>query len=173
MKATDMNNDANDICVDEYKLDCTYILWYHDKNNKDWSIESYIKIGSISSIKEFWQIYNLIEDVSEGMFFLMRENIAPIWEDDANINGGTWSYKISKKMIHNIWVELSCALIGNSLTKKINNKDIITGISVSPKVYNSILKIWNNDSKYEVSGDYLCKLNKLDTSKSMYKKHKQ
>jgi hypothetical protein len=33
---------------------------------------------------------------SRGMFFIMREHILPLWEDESNKNGGCFSYKIYK-----------------------------------------------------------------------------
>ena len=40
---------------------------------------------------------NKIKNINCGMFFLMKENIKPIYEDKKNINGGYWSMRITKK----------------------------------------------------------------------------
>ena len=44
------------------------------------------------------------------MFFIMREGIEPFWEDPQNVNGGCWSFKISKGNIKKYWTELSIYL---------------------------------------------------------------
>ena len=68
--------------------------------------------------------------LNSGMFFIMKEGIYPLWEDNQNINGGCWSYKIIKKDAYKAWVQLAVSLIGESLSTETN---FINGISISPK----------------------------------------
>jgi translation initiation factor 4E len=147
-----------------------FTLWYHSLTNKKWDIESYDKLVVIKSLRDFWEVYNSISTFNNGMFFLMRENITPIWEDENNINGGVWSYRLSRKVLDKTWIELSIALIGNTLLEKNDDNFCnINGISVVPKKYNCILKIWNSDFKIK---NKINKLDDIDTSRYMYKKHK-
>ena len=50
--------------------------------------------------------------VENSMLFLMKDNVEPLWEHENNINGGCWSFKISKGNLKNSWEELSVKLIG-------------------------------------------------------------
>ena len=50
------------------------------------------------------------------MYFLMKNNIKPIWEDENNKNGGYWSIKISKN-IEQYMVKIVYDLINNTLDK--------------------------------------------------------
>ena len=74
------------------------------------------------------------------MLFLMKNNIKPLWEDNENINGGSFSYKLSNKIVISIWKELSFLLIGETLIK--NNSNQVNGITISQKKNFCIIKIW-------------------------------
>jgi len=126
-------------------LKSSWTLWYHNPESTDWEETSYIKIYKFRSLEEFWALYNKVPDLhfSTGMYFLMRDNILPLWEDENNKNGGCWSYKVSKKEAAKAYRELSMHLISERICMKYPN--IITGISISPKKGFCIIKIWNND----------------------------
>lgn len=126
-----------------HKLENNWTLWYHDPDDKKWSIESYKKVGYITTLEEFLTYYDSIHSFISGMFFLMKNDIPPIWEDSMNINGGILTYKLLKNVSDKIWYELSMMLIGGSLSKDYSN---INGISISPKINNCIIKIWIKDS---------------------------
>ena len=74
------------------------------------------------------------------MFFLMKNDIKPIWEADENKNGGNWSIKIVKN-IETIWLNLSIDLVSGNL----DNANIVNGISLCYKSSYYIIKIWIND----------------------------
>lgn len=124
-------------------------LWYHDPNNSDYSLSSYINLGTLDTIEKFWHYYYQLKltQLQNGMFFLMLKGVLPTWED--NLKGGFWSYKIDKKEISQAWTKLSIHLLSdnfvenNEENQKLNNE--IIGISISPKKTFSILKVWVND----------------------------
>lgn len=121
-------------------------LWFH--NIRDvWTIEGYKKIYSIETIREYWKLYNnwdKIGTINNKHFFLMREGISPIWEDEKNKNGGCWSFKITESNSQELWNDLSKYLITDSLSSV---EDDIVGISACLKKNNfSVIKIWNINS---------------------------
>lgn len=126
-------------------------LWYHSPNDTDWSLDSYRKIYEITTIEDFWNMVNIFSNqhFQNGMFFIMKGGINPMWEDSENISGGCWSFKIPKKDIYKAWIELSMSVLGEILST--DNKNIINGISVSPKKAFCILKIWNKTTQSNVS----------------------
>jgi len=133
-----------------------WTMWYHSPESNIWTSDSYKKIFTITSIEEFWACYELIKEqyLSLGMFFLMREGIEPTWEDPQNITGGCWSFKVGRKDTYNTWLELSIALLGNTLVKQHQSQmlvNLLTGISISPKKGFCIIKIWNRDSQFSDS----------------------
>ena len=156
------------------QLNSSWVLWYHDIKNNDWTINSYINIMEFNSVEDFWKLYlNINEElIINGMFFLMRKDILPIWEHEKNINGGFWSFKIPMNQIFNAWQEISMALIGEYILNDKNDIDSINGISISPKKNFSIIKIWNNGNIKEINNNTLNKKILLfNTDEAIYKLH--
>lgn len=122
-----------------HKLNDTWVLWYHSLRNKNWSKESYIKCGEISSIEEMWQYLNNLHPFKNSMFFLMRKGIFPKWEEPENINGGSWSLSISDYECKETWKEFVMSICGETLVDSMTE---INGISISYKGKYSIFKIW-------------------------------
>lgn len=153
------------------KLSDTWVLWFHNINDTNWDENSYTMICDIDTIENFWNVYNMFDTMTAGMFFLMRKGIFPRWEDIGNLDGGYWGFRISKKDSDKLWECLSMALIGNTLTKNIKDMDDINGISISPKINNCILKIWNKNS-YNKSNVILNNIiDGLNPSQTLYKAH--
>ena len=86
------------------KLNDNWVLWYHNPNDTNWDISSYKVISKITTIDEYWNTYEFIKNniIENSMLFIMREGIQPLWEDPKNIDGGCWSFKITKGNIKNI-----------------------------------------------------------------------
>ena len=126
------------------KFENKWSLWFHELFDNDWSIKSYKKLYTFDNIAEFWILYNNIISLHNGMFFLMKNDILPIYEDKNNINGGYWSIKISNENILKTWIDLSIELIRGNLDKK----NIISGLTLSYKKKFYIIKIWITNKKY-------------------------
>lgn len=133
-------------------LNDIWAFYYHDPYNPDWTYKSYIKLEDVSSVCDFWSVYNSItNNLSEHMFFVMREHIFPCWDDENNVNGGCFTIKIIKNKAVKFWEEITIKLLGETLLKPAftNLWESINGVSISPKKSFCIVKIWmkNNDNK--------------------------
>jgi len=123
----------------------TWDIWYH--HTKDiWTIDGYKNIYSIKNGVDFWKLYNnwdAIDGLVGKHYFIMKNNIKPLWEDQMNINGGCWSFKINNNTVTELWEDLSILLVTNEL---IEGCDVV-GLSISIKKNNTcVVKIWNTDS---------------------------
>jgi|TARA_B110000211_G_C13949565_1_gene495509 hypothetical protein len=124
-------------------LNSSFKLYFHDPNSYDWNIGSYIKLCKIKTIEDYWLIENkLHEKIHLGMFFIMRDNIFPLWDNDDNINGCSFSFKILKIESKDYWNSICISLLSETLLKNQNNWNNINGISISPKKNFCIIKIW-------------------------------
>ena len=159
--------------TDVYPLSDTYTLWFHHVNDNNWSEESYIKLMEICSLKDLWEIRNSLPNVTSGMFFLMRDTISPRWEDINNIDGGYWTFRVMKKDSSEVWYNLMSALVGNTLTKDSANYQEINGISISPKINNAIIKIWNNDATKHSSAILAGSVPGIVPEEAHYRKHQE
>jgi len=170
---------TDDIEEKNYPLRCPFTFWYHKLFDNDWSDESYKKIYTFDNIPDFWGLINNMPSLKKGMFFMMKDDIIPQWENEENKNGGYVSYKVHMSQAVEAWTEMSMAYIGGYITKDINNIDYINGISISPKRYHCIIKIWiNNHSWY--SQNIMNPVNLLsetiefyENSKAIYQKNSE
>jgi hypothetical protein len=125
------------------KLQYSWILWYHDPDNKDYSLASYIKIADMETPQQFWTVVDSIskEAWESGMFFFMRRGFKPLWESPEHEAGGAWSKKVESSTVHTTFIDLMVHCIANEIL--IHRKETIVGATVSPKGPFSIIKIWN------------------------------
>lgn len=129
-------------------LNDVWNVYFHDPMDHNWTTCSYIRLTSIGDVQEFWSNMNHMKDqVSKGMFFVMREYVFPCWDDTNNINGGCLSIKILKEHVPEFWQELVIRMLGETLLKDNYRQhwNLVNGASVSPKKHFCIIKIWLKD----------------------------
>ena len=143
-------NDSDSESEDEIsnlKLNSNWSIWYHHQKN-NWKLDSYKNIYTFKNIKDFWNFnnnLNLIGGINTQHYFMMREDITPIWEDKHNKEGGCWSIKIPVEKSFELWIKLSMYIIGETLT---DDEYLVNGISICAKnTSTSVVKIWINDNK--------------------------
>ena len=129
--------------TDSPVLSQRWVLWYHDPNNNDYSLESYIKILTFDTPSEFWSVVEAIspEAWNSGMFFLMRDGYRPLWDAPENDKGGAWSKKVDASETHTVFVDCMVHCMANQMLK--TNNDTIVGVTLSPKGHFHIIKVWN------------------------------
>lgn len=130
---------------EEIYLNDIWSVYFHDPNDADWTHPSYVNLGNISTVDDFWNHYQSNkENVHKGMFFIMREHIFPCWDDPGNITGGCLSVKVLKDEMHKFWEDLCMKMLGECLLveDKRDSWSVINGISTSPKKHFCIIKIW-------------------------------
>ncbi len=166
-------NIKKNIKIKENILQTPWVLWFHKTKDVDWSAKSFIQLYEINTIEDFWRLYSNWEEclpnIETNMYFLMRKGVLPMWEDKSNIQGGSWSVKISRNNVYSAWTELSMALIGETITQNNELSGIVNGISISPKKYFCIVKIWNNNNSYNTDDVISRNIPFLDLSKMLYK----
>lgn len=128
---------------DDCLLNDSWTFYFHDPMNNNWTLESYKRLGDVSSVGDFLAMHAMINDfISHGMFFLMREHVFPCWDDKHNIDGGCISLKVNGDHVASVWSELSKRLIGETLVKNYGDWSHVNGVSISPKRGFCIVKIW-------------------------------
>lgn len=129
--------------IETTQFQYSWILWYHDPENKDYSLDGYIKIADFNNPQQFWTIVDSIskEAWESGMFFFMKRGYNPMWESKGHENGGSWSKKIDSSTMHETFINMMVHCLANQLL--INRAETLTGITVSPKGPYSIIRIWN------------------------------
>jgi len=127
------------------------VIYYHLSNDKNWNIDSYKVINSVSTVEG---VVSLNENISENiikycMLFVMKSGVPPIWEDQRNVNGGCFSYKVYNKYVVDVWKKMVYAFCGATLMINRENMKYVNGITISPKKNFCILKIWFENLKIQ------------------------
>ena len=130
-----------------------WTLYYHPSREKRWTLDSFEKIGTVKTAREVLSIYKELGDkLKAGMFFWMKGNIPPLWENFQNIRGGSYSIRGAGDNGVKIFKVYTLACMMNKCVS--NTQDVVNGISISPKLQGFgssqqvgyfIIKIWNKD----------------------------
>lgn len=155
-------------CVD---LKNEWKLWFHSINDNNWNKSSYKQLFSLKDLYDTNLMMSIFKQnhYQNGMFFLMKNDVFPNWEDPSNRMGGCLSFKISSKNVISEWSELFLKCNLECILKDENDK--INGLSISPKKEFNILKIWFSEN-IDYKNLFIEKENsELTLSNSLYKKH--
>jgi len=105
----------------KHPLESTWVLYfdYPPSTNadpqKDW-FASLHKIYEISTIEDFWAVYNNIADASGivpgSTYHFFKAGIKPMWEDPTNRNGGKWLLSPPSSNLSLVWEETLLAMVG-------------------------------------------------------------
>lgn len=157
----DENKTYGDLGNDK-KLNSYWTVWVHRTNCTDWKITGYQRVYIINSIGSFWRFFNNFQMLNtyQNNIFIMREEIAPIWEDVNNKFGGICSLKIDSTqrglktdISTEIFTIMSMLLMNETLVAKNKN---INGISFGVKKRSTLIKVWTKT--YDAANDFIKEL---------------
>ncbi|EDQ88751.1 uncharacterized protein MONBRDRAFT_32697 [Monosiga brevicollis MX1] len=166
---------------DEIPLRYSWTFWYSNKKqrNRDNFDASMQKMCTVSTVKEFWNVYSFLQRPSELPIcdlMLFRDGIRPVWEDDKNKSGGRWSLHLKKgiQASSRAWENLLLAIIGDQFT----HSEEVCGVVLKIRQSDDSLCLWNrtaSDAETRTTiGKDLRKVLRLDSGVLIkYKFHEQ
>lgn len=102
-------------------------------------------LATVSTAEEFWGVYTRIipasavrDSIDVHMF---KDGIRPMWEDDANRDGGKWILRLKKGLAQRYWEDLLLAVIGEQF-----EGDDLCGCVLSCRFSEDIISVWNKQS---------------------------
>jgi hypothetical protein len=75
----------------------------------------------------------------------MRGDFSPLWENKANIHGGSYCLKVTRRNAIEVFNRYLAAAALGACAKDSANQ--IVGVTISPKKGFCIIKVWNLDAK--------------------------
>jgi hypothetical protein len=155
------------------KLRYKWNLWAHLPQDPDWTVKSYKEIYQFKNVEESIAITESLPEglVKNCMLFIMRDGINPMWEDQKNRNGGSFSYKVSNKHVYETWRDLTYVLIGENISNNVSFVNSVTGITISPKKNFCIVKIWMTNCEHQDPRLITSELKHLIPQGCLFKKH--
>ena len=97
--------------IDEHPLTYPWTFTYFKKvANKSYEENTYT-LGTTATVEDFWRLYvHLRRPVDERPtvcdYHVFREGIRPMWEDEANVNGGKWIVRLKKGLAARYWEDV-------------------------------------------------------------------
>jgi hypothetical protein len=161
-----------EIETETHILNDTWSVYFHDPNDDRWDRSSFKKVTDVSTIERFWQLNNLLHDkLHTSMWFLMRSDIFPLWEEKENKSGGYISLKVLKTKVTDCWENLCSRVLTESIlhSNYAHMWDQINGVSVSPKRSFCIFKIWLKTP--ELGNPSLFKISTPESSEVLFKSY--
>jgi len=144
-----MANAADEGEEEIHWLQDTWSFYFHDPDDPRWTLESYHRLGGAATVEDMWELQSAIEDkVPHGMFFVMREDVFPCWDDKHNINGGCLSIKVPVRAAAPAWELLLKRALGETLLSDASAWSVVNGLSISPKRGFCIVKLWLADERH-------------------------
>lgn len=116
----------------------TWSVWFHDVDDAQWDVASYVRLPSVSTVGDVARAHRALSDLwPRGFFFVFREHVMPVYEDAHHV--GCYSYKVPIARAADEWFRLLAAAVGETATAP---GDAVTGVSLSPKRNFAILRVW-------------------------------
>jgi len=166
----------------KHPLQSRWALWYLKADRaKDWE-DCLKQVSVFDTVEDFWALYNHIQPAS-GLnwgsdYYLFKEGIKPMWEDEHNVKGGRWLCCVEKakrgQQLDHYWLELLMAIIGEQFEE---HGEHICGAVVNVRQKGDKVSLWTRDAlKDDVNlriGQILkSKLDIPDTEQMRYEVHK-
>ena len=138
--------------MNNYQLNTNWCLWYHNINDTNWKNNSYKNIYDIKNAYDIKFLNDTIHKIhlQNSMFFIMREDIFPTWEDPDNRQGCCVSFKIPNNILKEQFDLILNSILSEDILKDKEDADYLNGFSIIPKKEFNIIKLWlrNHDENY-------------------------
>uniref|UniRef100_A0A6C0BDA7 Uncharacterized protein n=1 Tax=viral metagenome TaxID=1070528 RepID=A0A6C0BDA7_9ZZZZ len=171
---------------DDLRLHSQWNVWIHDKQNTEWGIETYeniLCVDNVGSMLRFCKSFRNLDKYAR-QYYVMRNGIMPIWEDNNNKGGAICSILMEHMAVDltlgDIGVQsfiIICILVMNE--SFVRNNICINGMSYSIKSGCVLIKFWikNYKENYDfvekipktlmnMINDVILSVNNIKTSKS-------
>ena len=125
----------------------TWRVYAHHPTDADWTHKSYAPIGMISSVADFWTVWNSCAAcVDRTMLFVMREHVFPSWDDPACIDVSIGSIIVDSASAPGTFRDIVQRALGETLIANNNNQtrtwSDVNGVSIGPKNGFCVVKVW-------------------------------
>lgn len=125
----------------------SWTAYFHEPEDKSMTADSYKKLQVVSSWEALGAVLRELgpHKTTNGLLRIMRGDYSPLWENKANIHGGSYCLKVPRRTSVEVFNRyLAAAALGLCAKDPANE---IVGVTISPKKGFCIIKIWNLNAK--------------------------
>jgi len=125
----------------------SWTAYFHEPEDKSWTTESYKRLQTVTSWEALGSLLRELgtHKTTNGLLRIMRADYSPLWENKANIRGGSYCLKVTRRNSVEVFNRYLAAAALGSCAKNPANE--IVGVTISPKKGFCIIKIWNVNAK--------------------------
>lgn len=141
--------------ISQSPLEYGYSFWFSKRPSKNTANPSSAQanptnydanlrlVGTFNTVEKFWYYYAHMtrphDLVGHADILMFKDGIRPLWEDDANKNGGKWIVRLKKGLANRCWENLILAILGEQFMVG----EEICGAVVSCRYQEDLISIWN------------------------------
>lgn len=125
-------------------------------------IDDVKSIGVFDTVQGFWGLHHCLKDLPDldvgTNLYLLRRNVPPMWEHEANRRGGRWSVVLPASeaaVAHDVWLAVRLAAIGETFP---GDDSDICGVTCSRKRHAFRISVWtryaNDEATQRAIGDH-------------------
>ncbi|XP_030372823.1 eukaryotic translation initiation factor 4E1 [Scaptodrosophila lebanonensis] len=163
----------------KHPLEHNWTLWHWENDRTKCWTDMLSDVTSFNTVEDFFSVYYFIKPPSDLKIFndymVFKEGIRPMWEDEANKEGGRWIMildKASKSFIDKMWHDLLLCMIGECF----DYSEQICGVVINVRNKANKISLWTKDSRNQQAvlaiGHKMKELLQLGDMKIQYQVHK-
>jgi hypothetical protein len=149
-----------------------WTAYYHEPEDETWDDKSYKRLQVLESYEALGTFLKELgpHKTTNGLLRIMRGPISPLWDDNANIRGGSYCLKVGRRNAVAIFERYVAAAARGICAKDPKNE--IVGVTISPKKGSCIIKIWNMNAKaFRNPADILLLHDEVKEEEILYRAH--
>ena len=125
----------------------SWTAYFHEPEDSLWTAASYKLLQKCTSWEALGAVLRELgpHKTTNGLLRIMKEDISPLWENKANIRGGSYCLKVPRRSAIEVFTRYLAAAARGCCAKEAANE--IVGVTISPKKGFCIIKIWNLNAK--------------------------
>ena len=125
----------------------SWTAYFHEPEDTLWTAASYKLLQKCTSWEALGAVLRELgpHKTTNGLLRIMKGEISPLWENKANIRGGSYCLKVPRRSAIEVFTRYLAAAASNCCAKDAANE--IVGVTISPKKGFCIIKIWNLNAK--------------------------
>lgn len=133
-----------------YELPSSWTLYEHPPGTKEWTLESYRKIGVFKTEDDIAALISTVassehDRVTGAYLCLMREDTRPVYEAEENRDGGALTIRVPTDTAKDIWASFVAHAVADELLIPGVEQSLVKGVIISPKRGNIIIQVWTPD----------------------------
>lgn len=128
------------------KLHRRFRFWYCLKDKTSDYLNAVQPLGdSFGTIQEFWNVYSFMKRPDQlpngAAIHCFQDGIKPMWEDEANKDGGRFYLRVHKPYANRFWEDLLLGFLG----EQCEENDVICGLIAQVRENEAKIDIWTKN----------------------------